>query len=145
MKTLCLIFLTIVLISCGGNNEVGRFDLLKQNHAEFKITLDAEEEVLLFADIDITYKEKPPLVFNCDFYRNGEYLFGGGTDPLMTTENSNDTKTINDGITHWKFYGKLEGSLTATEKGNYRIITTLLKNKQVDLKINKAEIVFVKQ
>ena len=72
-------------------------------------------------------------------------LFEGGTDPLITTENKDESIVIKNGITHWRFYGKLDGNLTATMNGEYSIKTTFLKNKEPNLKINKVDIVLVKQ
>jgi len=144
MKKAFLLFLIpFVLMSC--DRELSRVDLLNENAKEVFFNLDAEEIVELYVDIDIEFKQEPLFVYHCELNQNGILLFEGGTDPLKTTLKENELKvTTADGITHWQFYGKLDGDLKASTKGVYSIKTTFLKNQEPNLKIKKAEIVFVK-
>ena len=137
-----LFILAVCLFSC--QEEIARVDLLKNNSEEIFFTLAKGEVVDLYADMDIEYKVKPLFVFDCEFYQGGFVLFKGGTDPLLTTGNQNESKEVTGGMTHWKYYGKLQGNITADMDGEYSIKTTFLKNNKPNLKINKAEIVFVK-
>ncbi len=142
-KVFLLLVVAFVLISCDG--ELVRVDLLKENSKEVFFDLEAEEVVDLYVDIDISFKEKPLFVYHCEFNQDSVLLFEGGTDPLIATLKEDESKvTTKDGITHWKFYGKLDGNLKATSKGGYSIRTTFLKNEKPNLEIKKAEIVFVK-
>ena len=140
---LLLTLLSVTLLSC--EQEVYRVDLLQNNSKEIFFKLEKEEVINLYADIDIEYKEKPSFIYHCEFNQGGGMLFEGGTDPLITTENKDESIVIKNGITHWRFYGKLDGNLTATMNGEYSIKTTFLKNKEPNLKINKVDIVLVKQ
>ncbi len=139
---LILFLLSIVLISC--EKEIGRIDLLKNNSEEIGFKLQKGDVINLYTDIDIEYKEKPLFVYECEFYYDEKILFKGGTDPLLTQNNQKESKVTIDGITHWKFYGKLQGNIIADMAGEYAIKTTFVRNNKPDLKINKAEIVFVK-
>ena len=142
-KTFILFVIGIVLISC--DRELTRIDLLKENSKEVFFDLEAEEVIDLYVDIDIFFKQKPLFVYHCELKEDGVLLFEGGTDPLITSFNENELKvTTKDGVTHWKFYGKLDGDLKATNKNRYSIKTTFLKNEDPNLKIKKAEIVFLK-
>ncbi len=137
-----LLFTSFFLFSC--DQEIGRVDLISSNSKELVFDLKKDETVSFYAEMDIEYKEKPLFVFNCEAYYNNNQLFVGGTDPLATSENKNEKFEVLNGITHWKFFGKLDGNLTVLQDGKYTIITTFVKNNKEDLKINKAEIVFVK-
>ncbi len=136
--------LVVVLIMSSCQQDEIRMDLLQINQKNVEFELGAQEEIQFFADIDIEFRKKPDLVYHCDFYFEGKPLYSGGVDPLNTTDNLDDTLLVNDGITHWKFYGKLEGSLIGHQLGVYTIKTQLIKNNDPNLKINKADIVFVK-
>jgi hypothetical protein len=140
----CLSFLLFIVLlnSCGEKEH--RIDLLTENGKEIIFELAAEEVVNLYAEIEIEYKVKPDFVYHCSFRKDDVLMFEGGVDPLVTTANTLDSLTVKDGITHWSFYGKLEGNLTAMTYGVYSIKTTFIKNKQEDLKIIKANIVFTK-
>ncbi len=142
MRIIIAIIIGLLFVSC--ENEVGRIDLLKNNPADFEIELKKGETLNLYTDMDIEYREKPQFVYDCEFYLGDVYLFKGGTDPLLTTENQNESLVEINGIKHWKYYGKLEGNLTAEKDGKYVIKTTFVKNNKPELKINKAEIIFLK-
>ena len=139
---LSAIIISIIITSC--EQEIGRLDLTKNNPAEIQFRLKKGEEVKLWTDIDITYKEKPLFVYDCEFYKGDEFLFKGGTDPLATTNNRDEVLINENNITRWKFYGQLEGTFKAKEDATYRIKTTFIKNSNPDLDINKVEMVFIK-
>lgn len=142
MKCLISILILLTLISC--EQEIGRVDLINDNSKEIFFLLAADDEVSFYADIDIQYKEKPLFVYECEAYQGGLLLFKGGTDPLNTKNNQREEKNVVNGITNWKFYGKLEGTLKANMDGEYSVKTTFVRNEKEDLKIKKAEIVFIK-
>lgn len=137
-------FLIIVIITTSCKEDDVRVDLLNNNSKAVEFELDFDEVVSFYADIDIEYKVKPDLIYHCAFLRNGEPIFDGGVDAFVTTENLYDTLFVENGITHQKFYGKLEGNLTGERYGVYSVKTRLIKNNHPDLKINKADIVFVR-
>jgi len=137
-----LILTSFLLISC--EKEIGRIDIDKNNPTKISFSLKKDREVKFFTDIDIEYKEKPLFVYDFEFYKGDEFLMKGGTDPLTTMNNKDELLETKNGITHWKFYGKLEGNFVPKVDGNYTFKITFVKNNHPDLKINKAEIVFVK-
>ncbi len=141
-KNLFFTILSLLLISC--SQEVGRVDLLQDNGKTIEFKLEAGETIELYTEMDIEYLDQPLFVYQCEFFKDNEPLFSGGTDPLITTEKTKDVLTLKDGITHWSFYGKLDGNVTADTAGNYAIKTTFIKNNAQGVKINKAAIVFVK-
>lgn len=140
---LLLILFSFFLLSC--EQELARVNLLQNNSKEIFFELENEEVVNLYVNIDVEYQENPSFVYHCEFYQGGFLLFEGGTDPLVTTENKSESLVTKNGITHWKFYGKLDGNLTASMDGEYSIKTTFLKNDNPNVKIHKAEIVLVKE
>ena len=142
-KTFILLVVAIISISC--DRELARVDLLKENSKEVFFDLEAEEVIDLYVDIDIVFKETPLFVYHCALKQDGSLLFEGGTDPLTTTLNENESKvTTIDGLTHWKFFGKLDGDLKASKDDIYSIKTTFLKNEDPNLIVKKAQIVFLK-
>lgn len=136
------ILISFLLISC--EEEIGRLDLTQKNSGELSFDLEKHREVKIWTNMDIEYQEKPLFVYDFEFYKGKEFLLKGGTDPLVTTNNKNESLTTKDGITHWKFYGKLDGNFIPKADGNYTFKITFIKNNHPDLKINKAEVVFVK-
>ena len=143
MKNFLLILVTsLFLLSC--EKEIGKIDLTETHTAEITFELEKDREVKFWTNMDVEYKNKPLFVYDFEFYKGEEYLLKGGTDPLVTTNNKNETLTTKDGITHWKFYGKLDGSFIPKTDGIYTFKTTFIKNNKPGLKINKAEIVFIK-
>ena len=141
-RSLPFLLFIILLSSCGEKEH--RIDLLTENGKEIVFELNAEEVVELYAEIEMSYKVKPNFVYHCSFSKDNVLMFEGGVDPLVTTENKLDSLSIKDGITYRNIYGKLEGNLMAMTYGVYSIKTTFIKNKQEDLKILKANIVFTK-
>jgi hypothetical protein len=141
-KLLIIMFPALLLISC--EKEIGKIDLTKNNVGEITFELEKDREVKFWTNMDVEYKKKPLFVYDFEFYKGDEYLLKGGTDPLATVNNKDETITIKDSITHWKFYGKLEGSFIPKSDGIYTFKTTFIKNNKPDLKVNKAEIVFLK-
>ncbi len=137
-----LLLIPLLLISC--EQEIGRLDLTQKNSGEISFDLEKHREVKIWTRMDIEYLEKPLFVFDFEFYKGQEFLLKGGTDPLVTTNNKNESLITKDRITHWKFYGKLDGNFIPKEDGNYTFKITFIKNNHPDLKINKAEVVFVK-
>jgi len=134
---------SLFLFSC--EQEIARVDLINDNSKEIVFELKKDETINFYTEMNIEYKEKPLFVFNCEAYYENSQLFQGGTDPLVTLENKNDKQDVINGVTHWKFFGKLDGDLKAIQDGKYTIKTTFIKNSEKGLKINKVEIVFIKQ
>ena len=137
-----IIVFAFVLVSC--EQEIGRIDFTKSDTSTIEFDLEKDREVKFWTAIDIEYKEKPLFVYDFEFYKGDEYLLKGGTDPLVTMNNRNEELTVADGVTHWKFYGRLDGSFIPKSDGKFTFKTTFIRNSNPDLKINKAEIVFVK-
>jgi hypothetical protein len=137
-------FLVLLIGFASCSEQPVRVDLLTENGKEISFELAAEEEVTFYAEIEIAYQIKPLFVYHCSFYKDGVFMVEGGVDPLISKGKEEESFTVKDGVTHWKFRRKLEGNLMATTDGIYSIKTTFLKNKQADLKIMKANIVFTK-
>ena len=142
MKFIVIIGIGLMLVSC--EQEIGRLNLLDSNSAEITFELEKDRVVNLYTTMDIEYKEKPLFVYDFEFYKGEKYLLKGGTDPLITTNKKDELLTVKDGITHWKYYGKLDGNFIPKSDGVYTFKITFIKNNKPNLKINKAEIVFVK-
>ena len=142
MRRVFFILISILLFSC--EEEIGRLDLIQNKTVEIEFELEKDREVRFWTNIDIEYKEKPLFVYDFEFYKGDEYLLKGGTDPLVTMNNKEESLITKDGITHWKFYGKLDGNFIPKSDGVYTFKTTFVRNQKPGLKINKAEIVFVK-
>jgi hypothetical protein len=138
IKLISFLFILLSFISC--NRPDVKVNLLTNNSKEIQFQLEKGDVVNLYSNIDIEYKEKPLFVYHCQFYFEDSLLFEGGTDPLVIK----DTLLIENSLGVLKLYGKLDGNLTASKQGLYSIKTTFVKNKSIDLKINKAEIVFVR-
>jgi hypothetical protein len=143
MKALILFLVVLIGFTSCGDKAVS-VDLLTENGKEISVELAAKEVVTLYAEMEIEYEIKPLFIYHCSFYKEGIFIVEGGVDPLITKKNEQESLTVKDGITHWKFRGQLDGHLTATSDGVYSIKTTFIKNKQADLKIIKANIVFIK-
>lgn len=137
-----MILISVLLFSC--EEEIGRLDLTQNNTGEIQFELEKDREVKFWTNIDIEYKEKPLFVYDFEFYKGDEYLLKGGSDPLVTMNNKDEVLTTKNGITHWKFYGKLDGNFVPKSDGKYTFKATFVRNNRPDLKINKAEIVFIK-
>ncbi|MBL4593884.1 MAG: hypothetical protein JKX68_08725 [Flavobacteriales bacterium] len=139
---LLILLVSILLFSC--EKEIGRIDLTQNDTVIIEFDLEKDREVKFWTNLDIEYKEKPLFVYDFEFYKGDEYLLKGGTDPLITINNRDEELTVVNGITHWKFYGRLDGSFIPKSDGRFIFKTTFIRNNTPDLKINKAEIVFIK-
>lgn len=135
-----MLLLSFFIVSC--EKEIGSVDLLKNNGQEIVFLLEEGDVVSFYTEMDIEYKEKPLFVYECEAYHGGFLLFKGGTDPLLTSENKNERIVNENGITYWRFTGKLDGTLKADMEGEYSVKTTFIKNNKLHLKINEARIVF---
>ncbi|PCI96391.1 MAG: hypothetical protein COB15_10245 [Flavobacteriales bacterium] len=142
MKRFYWVVISLLFFSC--ENEIGRVDLLKNNAEEVQFELQEGDVISLYTEIDIEYIKKPLFVYQFEFFKDGYPLYSGGIDPLVTTENKNETYSEKDGIVQWKFYGKLQGEFKADTTAIYSIKPSFIKNKEEGLKINKADIFFVK-
>lgn len=142
MKDLILLLLTLVLFSC--TEEIARIDLMKSEIQSVSIPCKKHRQVDFFLDCDMEYKELPMMVLDFEFYKGNQQILKGGLDPLNCTELKNESKTVENGITRWKFYGKLEGNFIPPSDTIFTIYPTLIKNKSPDFKIHKLEVIFVK-
>ena len=142
MNKWCIIALSFFLVAC--DKEIGRIDHTNNTVGKIQLDLKKDKEVRIWTEIDIEYKGKPLFVYDFGFYKGNQFLLKGGTDPLVCINKKNESLITKNGITHWKFYGKLEGNFIPKEDTIFTFKTTFIKNKRPDLKINKAVIVFVK-
>ena len=142
MRTLFLILFILFLFSC--TEEIARIDLMKSEIQSVSIPCKKHRQVDFYLDADIEYRKFPSMVLDFEFYKGNQQILKGGLDPLNCTELKNESKTVGNGITRWKFYGKLEGNFIPPSDTIFTIYPTLIKNKTLDFKIHKLEVVFVR-
>lgn len=133
---------SIFLFSC--TTEIERIDLVKSNNVFINVDCEKHRQIDFYLDCDIEYSEVPTMVMDFEFYKGEEQILKGGLDPLAISSRSNEVKTEIDGITHWKFYGKLEGNFIPPSDTIFTIHPTLIKNNHPNLKMNKFELVLVR-
>lgn len=134
--SIIVIFVALLLMSCG-KQELATIDLVAKNPAQINLKLNKGERIQFYSDLQLTYEEKPEIVYAFEFYQANELLFSGGVDPFnVTTEIENNTPNT--------IKGKLEGEFTAQYDDNYSIVVTLIKNNTLGLKIHHAKITVVK-
>ncbi|TXB66827.1 hypothetical protein FRY74_01185 [Vicingus serpentipes] len=136
------IFFIIIFFSC--TSEIARVDVFKNKNVSIQVDCEKQQEIDLYIDCDIEYTELPLMVMDFEFYRGEEQLIKGGLDPLLASPKLDEVKTELDGVTHWKFYGKLEGNFIPPSDGVFSIRPTLIKNNHPNLKVNKFELVLVR-
>jgi hypothetical protein len=140
-------YITVVFVSClffSCTTEIERIDVAKNSNVEIKIDCEKHRQIDFYLDCDIEYSESPTMVMDFEFYNGDEQILKGGLDPLSVSSKSDEVKTEKNGITHWKFYGKLEGNFIPPSDGVFTIRPTLIKNNHPDFKVNKFELVLVR-
>ena len=137
-----LVLFVILLFSC--TTELERVDLFKNQFVNIQVECEKHRQIDFYLDCDIEYSELPTMVIDFEFYNGDEQILKGGLDPLLASPKSDELKIEKDGVTHWKFYGKLEGNFIPPSDGVFTIRPTLIKNNHPDLKVNKFELVLVR-
>ena len=137
-----LVLFVTLLFSC--TTELERVDLFKNQFVNIQVECEKHRQIDFYLDCDIEYSELPTMVIDFEFYNGDEQILKGGLDPLLASPKANEVKTEIDGVTHWKFYGKLEGNFIPPSDGVFTIRPTLIKNNHPDLKVNKFELVLVR-
>lgn len=137
-----LILFATIFFSC--TTEIERVDLVKNKHINIQVDCEKHRQIDFYLDCDIEYTELPMMVVDFEFYNGENQILKGGLDPLLASPKEKEVKTEMDGVTHWKFYGKLEGNFIPPSDGLFTIKPTLIKNNHPDLKVNKFELVLVK-
>ncbi len=144
MKQVIFIIVFLLLIS-SCTKEIKRLDLHPKNPVtSVSIDCKKDRQIDFYLDCDIEFKEQPVMVMDFEFYKGDEQILKGGLDPLAASPKENESKTDANGITHWKFYGKLEGNFIPPSDTIFIIKPTLIYNQHPDLKINKFELVLVR-
>lgn len=141
-KLIVLSVLCLLLASC--TNEIGRVDLNKNNTVRINVAGEKDRQIDFYLDCDIEYSEQPVMAIDFEFFKGENRILKGGLDPLLATARDNEIKSEQNGITHWKFYGKLEGNFIPTADTIFGIQPTFIKNNHPNLKINKFELVLVR-
>lgn len=131
-----------LLFSC--QEELQRIDLIKNPTTTIGIVCEKDRQIDFYLDCDIEYQEEPSMVMDFEFFKGEQQILKGGLDPLAASPKENESKTSVNGITHWKFYGKLEGNFIPTGDTTFTIKPTLVFNQTPSLKFNKFELVFVR-
>lgn len=142
MKTVIVVLFSLILFSC--TEEIMRMDLTKSEQQSISIECEKHRQVDFYLDCDIEFAKYPEMVLDFEFYKGNEQILKGGLDPLNCSSLENEMKTVNNGITHWKFYGKLEGNFIPPSDTTFTIYPTLIKNNSPDFKIHKLDLVFVR-
>lgn len=142
MRTVVFLLMLLSLFSC--SEEIMRMDLTHPSSSSVNIPCEKHRQIDFYLDCDIEFEKYPEMVLDFEFYKGNEQLLKGGLDPLKCSQLENEVKTIENGITHWKFYGKLEGNFIPPSDTTFTIYPTLIKNQSPNFKINKLELVFVR-
>ena len=144
-KACIYIFCVGILIQCFScQSELKRIDFSTQNTAVIELDCEKHRQIDFYLDCDIEFTEKPVMVMDFEFYKGKEQILKGGLDPLAASPKENENRIEANGITHWKFYGKLEGNFIPPADTTFTIKPTLIYNKGPELKINKFELVLVR-
>lgn len=141
-KVSLLIGVAFALFSC--QEEIQRIDLVKTPIASINIDCEKDRQIDFYLDCDIEFAEEPNMVMDFEFFKGNQQILKGGLDPLAANPKENEVKINSNGITTWKFYGKLEGNFIPTRDTTFTIKPTLIYNSTPALKINKFELVFVR-
>jgi len=148
-RTLTLIFLSIILISCTSltGEEVARLKLDKvttseENVFEKETTLELkkDDELMFWSDMDIEYTGEAYFQFRFRIYKNGEPYGILEIDPTEKNITIGEIKTVLNDNTKWSFTGKNK-ELKIKESGKYKIKCVLKTTSNPSIKINKAEVV----
>ena len=118
--------------------------LIKTPTSAINIECEKDRQIDFYLDCDIEFKEEPNMVMDFEFFKGEQQILKGGLDPLLASHKENESKATLNGITHWKFYGKLDGNFIPTEDTTFTIKPTLVFNQTPSLKFNKFELVFVR-
>lgn len=137
-----ILFFSFSFFSC--EEEIGSINLTTKSVGKLTLNLKKDREIDIWTEMDIEYRKKPLFVYDFEFYNDSTRILKGGTDPLVFTHAKINNLSTKAGITHWHFYGKIEGNFIPKKDGIYTIKTTFVNNNYPDLKINKAKIIFVK-
>jgi hypothetical protein len=137
-----LVLFVTLLFSC--TTELERVDLFKNQFVNIQVECEKHRQIDFYLDCDIEYSELPTMVIDFEFYNGDEQILKGGLDPLLASPKADEVKTEIDGVTHWKFYGKLEGNFIPPSDGVFTIRPTLIKNNHPNLKVNRFELVLVR-
>lgn len=140
--TYVIILFLFFLSSC--TSEFQRIDLLQHNGEPVEVNCQKHRQIDFYLDCDMEFSELPEMVMDFEFYRGEEQILKGGLNPLAAKPMEREIKTIKEKITHWKFYGKLEGNFIPQSDTLFTIKPTLIKNYHPNLKINKFDLVFVR-
>lgn len=141
-RIISLLFFSFLLFSC--QEELQRVDLIKNHTTSINIECEKDRQIDFYLDCDIEFQEEPNMVMDFEFFKGQQQILKGGLDPLLASPKENESKTTVSGITHWKFYGKLEGNFIPTGDTTFTIKPTLVFNQSPSLKFNKFELVFVR-
>lgn len=137
-----IVCLALLLYSC--QEELKRIDLVKNPTTSIDIECEKDRQIDFYLDCDIEFQEEPNMVMDFEFFKGEQQILKGGLDPLAATAKENESKIAVNGMTHWKFYGKLEGNFIPTVDTTFTIKPTLVFNQTPSLKFNKFELVFVR-
>ena len=117
--------------------------MVNQTQVSIQLRGEKNKQIDLYVDCDMEYTQPPVMVMDFEFYKGKNQRLKGGLDPLVASPKTNEIKTKLNGVTHWKFYGKLEGNFIPPSDTIFTIYPTLIKNNHPDLVINKFELVLV--
>ena len=132
----------LLLISC--QQEIQRIDLINTPTTAVAIDCEKDRQIDFYLECDIEFVEEPKMVMDFEFFKGEQQILKGGLDPLAASPKENETKVTANGVTKWKFYGKLEGNFIPTADTIFAIQPTLIYNPSPSLKFNKFELVFVR-
>lgn len=151
MKTLRLIILLCVVTQGCDNifgKEVARIkiDRLSNNELSVKETilnLKKDEEVSLWADMDLEYENDLSLVYSIEIWKDGRLLGNFDLDAMDVNPRMMEIKTSFNDKTSWSYKGKMR-SFKAEDTGTYLVKAILRSSENPTLVLNKAELVFKK-
>lgn len=137
-------YITILFFLFSCTTEIARIDVAKSSNVSINVKCEKHRQIDFYIDCDIEYVKKPTMVMDFEFYRGDVQFLKGGLDPLAAFPKKDEVKMENNGITKWKFYGKLEGNFIPPADTTFTIKPTLILNNDPELVIHKFELVLVK-
>jgi hypothetical protein len=148
-----LLFLVLIVITISGcdklfGEEVARvkIDQLSNNELFIKETilnLKKDEEISLWADMDMDYETNLSLVYSIEIWKDGKLLGNFDLDAMDVNPRMMEVKTSFNDKTSWSYSGKMK-SFKAEDTGTYLFKAILRSSENPTLILNKAELVFKK-
>lgn len=147
---LVIVLLAVVAFGCDKlfGEEVARIKIDQLSNKELSIketilNLKKDEEIALWADMDLDYESDLSLVYSIEIWKDGKRLGGFDLDAMDVNPRMMEVKTSFNDKTSWRYSGKMK-SFKAEDTGSYLFKAILRSSENPTLVLKKAELVFKK-